>query len=145
MTLFSFNGSFDTDTIESGIKEFVRGFNVSAHHDLFSFQPRCDIYGDDKSITMELELPGVSKEDVKIKYENNILTIDGEKKKASFENSDKKVLSGERRFGKFERKFTLSEVVDPSMIEAKFENGVLNIFIPKITTKPAGERNINIK
>ena len=92
-----------------------------------------------------MELPGVDKENIKIKFEKNILTVSGEKKKPSEKSEGKNIFIGERRFGKFERSFTLSDTVDSNNIEAKFENGVLSILVPKLVEQPSTERNIAIK
>jgi HSP20 family protein len=145
MTLFNFNGSLDTDTIENGIKDFIKGTGISNYREWLSFQPRCDVYGDEKKIFLEMELPGIEKENIKIKFEKNILTISGEKKKHSEKSEDKNIFINERRFGKFERSFTLSDAVDSNNIEAKFENGVLYILIPKLEEQPSTERKIDIK
>jgi HSP20 family protein len=77
-----------------------------------------------------MELPGVNPEDVRLSLENNILTIRGEKKQES-EESNERVHRFERTYGMFERTFALPNTVDAEKIEARYENGVLLVSIPK--------------
>ncbi|MDK2886126.1 MAG: hypothetical protein PWP54_684 [Thermosipho sp. (in: thermotogales)] len=96
----------------------------------YDFVPRVDAYETDKELVIEVELPGLKKEDVKITVEDGILTIKGERK---FDREDKKKNYRliERVEGRFERSFTLPEYVDLEKIKAKFEDGILKIEIPK--------------
>ncbi len=79
---------------------------------------------------MKVELPGVSKDDVKITLKENLLTIHGEKKREK-EEKDKSYFRSERVYGSFERTFTLPSLVKGEKIEANFKDGVLTIEIPK--------------
>jgi HSP20 family protein len=94
------------------------------------FLPLVDIAEDEHNITIEVELPGVKMEDLKITFENNVLTITGERK---FKEEEKKENYHriERRYGKFTRSFTLPTGVDVEKVNAVFENGVLNVTLPK--------------
>jgi len=73
----------------------------------------------------------MKKEDVKVSVENNILTISGERKSRKTEEKDS-YYRNERTFGSFVRSFTLSKVVKSDAIEAKYENGVLHLTLPKV-------------
>ncbi|MBA3443531.1 MAG: Hsp20/alpha crystallin family protein [Gemmatimonadales bacterium] len=77
-----------------------------------------------------MELPGVNSDDVRLSLENNILTIRGEKKHDS-EDTSERVHRFERTYGVFERTFVLLNTIDPEKIEARYENGVLFVTIPK--------------
>jgi len=95
-----------------------------------NFLPPVDIFEDEHNITMQAEIPGVKQEDLNITLENNVLTITGERK---FQHEEKKenFHRMERRFGKFTRSFTLPASVDAENVIANFENGLLNITLPK--------------
>jgi HSP20 family protein len=108
------------------------------------FTPRVDIAETETSITVHAELPGIDKKDVKITVNNgNILTISGEKKRESrSENLDKNYMRIERSYGSFARSFTLPDSVAAENINAAFENGVLNITIPK--KEPAKPKELEV-
>ena len=92
--------------------------------------PACDVCEDANSVTMSVELPGVRPEDVKLTVENNVLTVRGEKKQEKRAEQDQ-MHRYERSYGSFERAFSLPSSVDPEHIEARYENGILEITIPK--------------
>ncbi len=89
---------------------------------------------DEKAYYIEVDLPGVKKEDINVEVKDNILVISGERKFKK-EEEDKGYKRVESFFGKFERRFTLPADADAEKIEAKVEDGVLHITIPKIEQK----------
>lgn len=95
-----------------------------------NFLPPVDISEDDHNITLQAEIPGIKQEDLNITLENNVLTISGERK---FKEEEKKENFHriERRYGKFTRSFTLPASVNAETVNATFENGLLNITLPK--------------
>lgn len=95
-----------------------------------TFVPPVDIYEDEHSIALKLEIPGINEKDIDIKLENNTLTVRGER---SFEKEEKEENFHriERRYGAFARSFTLPTTVDPENVEAGYENGVLKIKLAK--------------
>jgi HSP20 family protein len=95
-----------------------------------SWVPPTDVSEDTNSIEITMELPGVDPDDVRISLENNVLTIRGEKQQEDVENDDR-VHRIERIYGMFQRTFVLPNTVDPERIEARYENGVLTVRIPK--------------
>jgi HSP20 family protein len=108
------------------------------------FTPRVDISETDNAISVHAELPGIDKKDVKITVnDGNILTIAGEKKREEkSENFDKNYMRIERSYGSFARSFTLPDNVAAENINAAFENGVLNITIPK--KEPAKPKELEV-
>lgn len=92
--------------------------------------PPCDITEDDRSIRMQLELPGVKPEDVRLSIEDNVLSVRGEKRQVAEERNER-VHRYERSYGAFERTFTLPSSVDTGNIDAHIENGILTVTIPK--------------
>ncbi len=96
----------------------------------YKWKPSTDISETDDSYEVRAELPGVPMEDVHISVKDDFLTIKGEKRQENGDESNnyKRV---ERRYGSFERKFTLPPKVDADNIKAKFNDGVLTLSIPK--------------
>jgi HSP20 family protein len=105
-----------------------------------------DISEDEKNIFVEAEIPGIKKEDMKITLQDNILTITGEKRKDKEEKDSKRnFFRSERVYGSFTRSFTLPEDINPDSVDAKFDNGILNIKISKAEQKKVNEKFITIK
>ena len=95
-----------------------------------SWTPSCDVFEDKENLRIVMELPGVRPEDVKLSLENQVLTIQGDKRQASEEASER-WHRYERSYGSFERMFTLPSTVDADRIDAKIEHGVLTVTLPK--------------
>ena len=95
-----------------------------------SWVPPTDVSESMESIEITMELAGVNPDDVRISLENNVLTIHGEKRQEA-EQDDDRVHRIERIYGMFQRTFVLPNTVDPDRIEARYENGVLTVRIPK--------------
>jgi HSP20 family protein len=89
-----------------------------------------DVSEDAEAIQISMELPGVDPEDIRLSLENNILTIRGEKRQQS-EQKNERIHRFERTYGTFERTFVLPSTVDPDRIDARHENGVLLVSVPK--------------
>lgn len=91
---------------------------------------------------MKVELPGVSKDDVKITIESNILTIRGEKKQEK-DVKQENYQRIERSYGSFQRSFTLPGTVKSDAIDAIFKDGVLTVTLPK--AEEAKPKHIEVK
>lgn len=136
-------------------RELRRGFNYlssimegleeqSSETGISSFTPSVNSRETDKAYFVEVDLPGIKKEDVQIDLKDNILTISGERK-VQDEMKEENYYKLESRYGKFVRSFTLPKDVEVDKIDAKSENGVLEVKIPKqkvIVEKP---KKIQIK
>ena len=95
-----------------------------------AFVPKVDIVENEKSYELHVAAPGVSKEDFNIELKENFLTVSGERK-FSNETKQKNYHSIETQYGSFSRSFSLPENVDGSKIDAKYNNGILELTIPK--------------
>jgi len=95
-----------------------------------SFVPAVDVYEDEQSLTLKLEVPGLNEEDINVTLENNTLTVSGERK---FEKEEKEENFHriERRYGSFTRAFRLPNTVDSEKVEAGYDKGVLKITLAK--------------
>ena len=92
--------------------------------------PAVDIIEDDKGYRFKAELPEIRREYIKVKLENGVLSISGERK-FDKEEKGKTFHRIERQFGTFARSFSLPESIDPGRIEAEFAHGVLTVNAPK--------------
>jgi len=92
--------------------------------------PAMDLSEDQGEYVVRADLPGVTDKDVNIEFEDNVLTISGERESEREERKNG-YYRVERASGRFSRSLTLPEGVDPESVHAKFENGVLEVRIPK--------------
>ncbi len=105
------------------------------------FSPNVDIFETEQEIVLLADMPGVKTEHLDIDLRESVLTISGDI--APFEGADEQDVLIEYEVGKYQRQFTLSEVIDQSRIEAKLEKGVLRLILPKM--EKAIPRKISIK
>jgi HSP20 family protein len=95
-------------------------------------QPATNVSETDKDFRLELLLPGFSKEDVNLNYQKKVLTVKaGTKKEEGSEVSEDKYLRREFGVSDFEKQINVPESVDIEKINAKFENGILEVILPK--------------
>lgn len=103
---------------------------------------KCDIYEEDGMYHVEMDVPGYDKKDIKLEVKDGYLTVSASKEKEEKENK-KNYIRKERTYGSFSRSFALGDV-DVDKIDAKFENGILNITVPK-EEKAETKKTIEIK
>jgi HSP20 family protein len=96
----------------------------------YSFVPKVDIIENEKSFEIHVAVPGMNKADFKIDLKENQLTVSGERK-FTREKDEKHFRSIETQYGAFRREFTLPENVDGENIQAKYDNGILELVVPK--------------
>lgn len=108
-----------------------------------NFVPAFEVGEEDTHYMMSLDLPGLKKEDIKIEVSDNTLTISGERKRESSNGGNRKVHSYEKSYGMFRRSFTLPTSVDAGKVEARYEDGVLELYIPKM--QAAKPRHVEIQ
>ncbi len=132
--------------LEALKEQFDRIFNVVEAREKsdIDFIPTVNTREGDDAYYIEVDLPGVKKEDININVEDNTLTISGERK-IEKEHKEDNFYKVESVYGKFERSFTLPEDVDTDKIEAKSEDGVLEIKIPKVAKVEKAPKKIEIK
>ena len=94
------------------------------------FSPSCEIAEEENNYILTFDLPGVKKDEVQVEADNDQLTIRAERKESKKMDTAKKYLS-EVYYGTYSRTFTLPGPIDEKKIEAKFENGVLVVTVPK--------------
>ena len=96
----------------------------------YSFVPKVDILETEKAYELHFAIPGVNKDDFKIDLNDNHLTISGERKFTK-EKKENNLYVVETQYGNFSRTFSLPENVDASKITAAYNNGILEITVPK--------------
>jgi HSP20 family protein len=92
--------------------------------------PAMDLVETEDSLVLRGDLPGMTEDDVDIEIKDGVLTVSGERK-AEHEDKGEGYHRVERAFGSFSRSLSLPQGIDPEKIEAKFDNGVLEVRIPK--------------
>lgn len=104
---------------------------------------RVDISEDEKALYIEAEVPGAKKEDIKLQVDDGVLTISAERKQET-EEKKKNYHRVERIYGHFSRSFSLGDNIDQEHIDAKYDNGVLHVTLPK--TEPVkNTKEISVK
>ncbi len=109
-----------------------------------SFVPSVNTRESEFAYHIEVDLPGIPKEDIEISTEDNVLTISGERKLKE-EKKEEDYYKVESVYGKFSRSFTLPEKIDTSAIQAEYNDGVLEITIPKLKEEEKQPKKIEIK
>jgi HSP20 family protein len=92
--------------------------------------PALDVHQDKDNVYVKAEIPGMSKEDIDVSVQDNLLTIKGEKKQEK-EIKDKDCLRTERYYGAISRSVQLPAGVDASKVKAEYKNGILELVLPK--------------
>ncbi len=108
------------------------------------WMPAIDFYEKDNHLVVEAEVPGILKENLKVGCTDHTLTIQGETKKEEEEKKEG-YYRAERRYGMFYRAVPLPEDVDYGKAEAKYENGVLRVMLPKVPRPETAPRTIPLQ
>ena len=146
MGIYTVNPASEFEKMSKEINSFfeknLTGGN-SPRVSIGDFSPRVDIIDDSKVLIFKAEVPGIPKENVKVSVnDENILTIKGEKK---FNKENVKTCcKSERQYGVFNRSFQLPSMIDTEKIEARYDNGILTLTIPKLEPEKPKERDIEI-
>ncbi|HET7693353.1 MAG TPA: Hsp20/alpha crystallin family protein [Gemmatimonadota bacterium] len=119
----------------------VLGGGWDGGENLRQWLPATDVSETPESVTLRLEVPGLTRDQIKIAVENNVLTVRGEKtQETSSENEAFR--RTERSFGSFERSFSLPAYVDTDNVQASLQDGVLSITLPRREETKAREIQI---
>lgn len=144
MAIIKFDPVRGFETIARRMNDIMSDFDKGMSLEFGGFAPRVDISEDEKKIYVQAELPGMNKDEVKVSInEDNVLIIKGEKKR-EVRTEDKSYLRVERNYGEFARSFLLPDNVNKQSIQAKYDNGVLDITLDKIEPEKPKEVEINI-
>ncbi|MES2756695.1 MAG: Hsp20/alpha crystallin family protein [Pseudomonadota bacterium] len=132
--------------VESMFEDFIAPAAQAAALGRFPEQslasPRVNVAEDDKSFRVEAELPGVKKEDVKVAVDGQRVTIEAEVRQESGQREGETVVYAERSARKFVRSFMLPADVDDAAADARMEDGVLTLTLPKRQATPSRQLTI---
>jgi HSP20 family protein len=145
MTITRFDPFRDFATLQDRMNRlfgdvYVRDEDISARG---NWVPPVDIYETaGRDLVIKAELPDMTREDVEVTVENNVLTLKGERKLPA-DVKEEQFRRVERRYGAFTRSFTLPNTVDASKVSAEYKNGVLTVKLPfREESRP---RTINVE
>ncbi len=104
--------------------------------------PKIDIADEEKAVRVVADLPGIEQKDIDLSIDDGVLTLKGEK---SGEVENKDAQFSERFYGRFERRIPVGYELDEDKIDAKFENGVLTVTLPKSENAQSRPKHITIR
>jgi HSP20 family protein len=126
--LMSFD-PFASSPIEDTLRNMMRPWRFETAERAPSM--RIDLSETDKDYQIKAEIPGVNKEDIDVRIEGNQVTLSAEVRKEKQEKDEGRVLRSERSYGYASRSFSLGCPLDDAKAEARYDNGVLSLTIPK--------------
>jgi HSP20 family protein len=142
MTLVKVNNRPIGNIVDDLLNEFP-AFGRSFASEALHF-PAANIHENADAYHIELNVPGRTKEDFKIETDNGLLTVSFEKKE-EVKSDDYKTVRREFSYRSFKRSFNIEQQIDANGIQAKYENGVLKLLLPKKEEVKQGARQINIQ
>jgi len=107
------------------------------------FNPRVNIKESENEVLFTFEVPGIDKNNIKVKIKDNVLTVSGERKIEIDENKERFVRR-EVRSGAFERAFNLPETIDVDKVKADYEHGLLHISLAKVEEAKPKEIEVSV-
>jgi HSP20 family protein len=108
-----------------------------------AFAPPVDIYEDEHSISLKLEVPGIDEKDIDVRVDNNTLTVHGVRKIGK-EEKEENFRRVERQYGSFTRSFTLPSSVDAAQASANYDKGILKIKLAKKAEAKPKQIKVNV-
>jgi HSP20 family protein len=137
----------DLATMQNRVNRFVReSYSPEGPEEALtttSFAPPVDIYEDEHTIALKMEVPGIDEKDIDVRIENTTLTVHGERKieKDEKEENFRRI---ERQYGSFTRSFTLPSSVDMGQVSANYDKGVLKIRLAKKAEAKPKQIKVNV-
>ncbi len=121
------------NVINQDFDRFLSRFGASASAPLFmpfgGFSPSVNVTQKDNVVHVQVELPGMTEEDVQVSLQDNVLTIQGERK-LDEEVQERQMYRREFSYGTFRRSISVPGSPDPDQVKASFNNGILSIDLP---------------
>ena len=150
MSLVKFEPFRNLNALNKRMNSILSEFDTDAIFNARSgFNPRVDVHEDEKNITIEAEIAGVKKEDIKVSInDENVLVLKGTKSRESKKEDEKDgttFLRLERSFGEFTRSFVLPDNVNTEKIDAEFKDGLLKVVLEKKEPVKPKELEVSIK
>lgn len=139
--------NFPTIFEDKGLDDFFEGFFRPVRQldaEIGDMTPLMDVSETEDAFLVKAEMPGIKKEDIEVSVEDGLLTIRGETKEETEEKKEGKVIRQERRYGKYVRSMSISPNVDGEHIEANYNDGVLELALPKLAVEEAKKIRVDI-
>jgi HSP20 family protein len=136
----------DLATMQNRINRFVReSYSPEGPEALTTtnFALPVDIYEDEHTIAVKMDVPGIDEKDIDVRIENNTLTVHGERK-IEKEEKEENFRRVERHYGSFTRSFTLPSSVDTGQVNANYDKGVLKISLAKKAEAKPKQIKVNV-
>jgi HSP20 family protein len=132
MTLTRWSPVRDLAAVEVDLLHRMFGETLGDTMPRSAWLPAVDIYETaEQEVVVKIDLPDMKREDIKVTFENSVLSIEGQRQYDGTDNGNRRFWRIERGHGAFRRSFTLPSTVDPSKVEASFQDGVLTITLPR--------------
>ncbi|SET80477.1 Hsp20/alpha crystallin family protein [Hymenobacter actinosclerus] len=130
MATLLYNNRPARTSFNSALNEMLRDTLPAQNQPAESFNPAADVLEGPEGFQLQLVLPGVAKEDVKIDFQEGRLTVSGERKAPEATEEAPRFRRVESGYGKFARTFRLPDTVDVTAISAELTNGILHLTLP---------------
>jgi HSP20 family protein len=108
------------------------------------FSPRADVTEGENEVRVTLELPGMDRNQVEVEVDDGRLVVTG-RKESKVEKKEERATRRERFYGSFRREFLVPTSVDPNGVKAKFDNGILEVVLPKTRHVEQATRRIEVR
>ena len=138
---------FPTIFEEKGLDDFFEGFFRPVRNwdtEIGDIVPPMDVSETEKAFLIKAEMPGIKKDDIDVSVKDGVLTISGESKEETEEKKEGKVIRQERRYGKYVRSMSIGANVDVEHIKADYDNGVLELTLPKLAVEETKKIKVDI-
>lgn len=115
-------------------RDFPLGYSIKPLHGDPLLSPdkiKIDVKNNEKSFTVHAEMPGLTKDEIHVTVDGNVVTIQAEVKQYDADTEEGQLVHSERYYGSTQRSFALPAAVSESRVKAKYENGILTLNLPK--------------
>ena len=106
--------------------------------------PAIDVFLDKDNVYVEVELPGMKKEDIEINFQDGVLSVSGERKEEKTAGAEGEACHRERFYGKFYRAVSMPTKVNAETITANYKDGILTVQLPKAAEVKARQINVTV-
>jgi HSP20 family protein len=110
-----------------------------------AWSPIADVYETGSSLVLELELPGLTLEDIDLRMDGDELVVEGERRMDREGSGGEQFHRVERSYGKFARRFPIPSTIERGSVEARYRNGVLTVTLAKKADAPEGPIKVTIR
>lgn len=110
-----------------------------------AWAPTADVYETGSALVLELELPGLTLDDIELRMDGDELVVEGERRMDREGSGGEQYHRVERSYGKFARRFPIPSIIERGSVQARYRNGVLTVTLAKKADAPAGPIKVTIR